>query len=35
VQPLNGGFFRYTTGPDWQTPHFEKMPYDNALLADL
>jgi len=32
---VNGGFFRYTTDPDWQTPHFEKMLYDNALLADL
>jgi len=30
---LGGGFFRYTTDPDWQTPHFEKMLYDNALLA--
>ncbi len=32
---LNGGFFRYTTDPDWRTPHFEKMLYDNALLASL
>jgi hypothetical protein len=32
---VNGGFFRYTTDPDWQTPHFEKMLYDNALLASL
>jgi uncharacterized protein YyaL (SSP411 family) len=32
---INGGFFRYTTDPDWQTPHFEKMLYDNALLAEL
>ena len=32
---VNGGFFRYTTDPDWQTPHFEKMLYDNALLARL
>ena len=32
---LNGGFFRYTTDPDWHTPHFEKMLYDNALLAAL
>lgn len=30
---LGGGFFRYTEDPDWQTPHFEKMLYDNALLA--
>ena len=28
-----GGFFRYTTDPDWQTPHYEKMLYDNAQLA--
>ena len=32
---LSGGFFRYTTDPNWMTPHFEKMLYDNALLADL
>jgi uncharacterized protein YyaL (SSP411 family) len=30
---LGGGFFRYTTDPGWQMPHFEKMLYDNALLA--
>jgi uncharacterized protein YyaL (SSP411 family) len=32
---LAGGFFRYTTDPGWQTPHFEKMLYDNALLAQV
>jgi len=32
---LGGGFFRYTVDPDWQTPHFEKMLYDNAALAAL
>ncbi len=32
---LNGGFFRYTVDPDWQTPHYEKMLYDNAQLASL
>jgi uncharacterized protein YyaL (SSP411 family) len=32
---LGGGFFRYTTDPDWQTPHFEKMLYDNALLIPV
>jgi len=32
---VHGGFFRYTTDPDWQTPHFEKMLYDNAQLARL
>ncbi|RKZ36117.1 MAG: thioredoxin domain-containing protein, partial [Gammaproteobacteria bacterium] len=32
---LGGGFFRYTTDPGWEQPHFEKMLYDNALLADL
>ncbi len=32
---LGGGFFRYTTDPNWNTPHFEKMLYDNALLARL
>lgn len=32
---VGGGFFRYTTDPDWHTPHFEKMLYDNAQLAML
>ena len=32
---LGGGFFRYTTDPNWQTPHYEKMLYDNARLASL
>ena len=30
---LAGGFFRYTVDPDWRTPHFEKMLYNQALLA--
>jgi len=32
---LGGGFFRYTTDPGWQVPHYEKMLYDNAQLAVL
>ncbi|MGD8927195.1 MAG: DUF255 domain-containing protein, partial [Thioalkalispiraceae bacterium] len=32
---LGGGFFRYVVDPNWQIPHFEKMLYDNALLAGL
>lgn len=28
------GFFRYTVDPNWQEPHFEKMLYDNAQLAE-
>ena len=32
---LAGGFFRYTVDPQWRVPHFEKMLYDNALLASL
>jgi hypothetical protein len=32
---VGGGFFRYTTDPGWDTPHFEKMLYDNAHLAGL
>lgn len=32
---VGGGFFRYTVDPDWQTPHYEKMLYDNAQLASL
>jgi uncharacterized protein YyaL (SSP411 family) len=30
---IAGGFYRYTVDPDWNTPHFEKMLYSNALLA--
>ncbi|MFN3821419.1 MAG: thioredoxin domain-containing protein, partial [bacterium] len=30
---LGGGFARYSTDAAWQIPHFEKMLYDNALLA--
>jgi uncharacterized protein len=32
---VGGGFFRYTVDPGWETPHFEKMLYDNAHLARL
>jgi uncharacterized protein YyaL (SSP411 family) len=32
---VHGGFYRYTIDPEWQTPHFEKMAYTNALLADV
>ncbi len=32
---VRGGFFRYTVDPGWKTPHFEKMLYDNALLAEV
>jgi len=31
---LAGGFARYSVDADWLVPHFEKMLYDNALLAD-
>ncbi|WP_051640597.1 thioredoxin domain-containing protein [Thiomicrorhabdus sp. Milos-T2] len=31
---IHGGFYRYTVDPNWQTPHFEKMAYDNALLVN-
>lgn len=30
---LAGGFSRYSTDERWLVPHFEKMLYDNALLA--
>ncbi len=30
---LAGGFHRYSTDASWLVPHFEKMLYDNALLA--
>ena len=32
---LAGGFYRYTVDPDWQTPHYEKMLYTQALLSEL
>ncbi len=32
---LGGGFARYSTDAFWLVPHFEKMLYDNALLASL
>lgn len=32
---LAGGFARYSTDEKWLIPHFEKMLYDNALLAEL
>ena len=30
---LGGGFSRYSVDEQWLVPHFEKMLYDNALLA--
>ena len=30
---VGGGFARYSTDERWLAPHFEKMLYDNALLA--
>ena len=32
---LGGGFHRYSTDAQWLVPHFEKMLYDNALLAGV
>ena len=32
---IDGGFARYCTDAIWLTPHFEKMLYDNALLAKV
>ncbi len=31
---LGGGFHRYAVDRAWTVPHFEKMLYDNALLAE-
>ena len=31
---LGGGFHRYSVDAEWLVPHFEKMLYDNAMLAD-
>src|SRR5439155_27055229 len=30
---IGGGFHRYSVDERWLVPHFEKMLYDNALLA--
>ena len=32
---VGGGFYRYTVDPAWETPHFEKMLYTNALMSLL
>jgi len=32
--PVEGGFFRYSTMRDWTDPHYERMLYDNALLLE-
>ncbi|MEX2295274.1 MAG: thioredoxin domain-containing protein [Gemmatimonadota bacterium] len=32
---LGGGFHRYAVDQRWLVPHFEKMLYDNALLAGV
>ena len=31
---LGGGFHRYSVDREWRVPHFEKMLYDQALLAE-
>ncbi len=32
---VGGGFHRYATDRLWRVPHFEKMLYDNAFLAEI
>lgn len=32
---VGGGFHRYSVDAEWKIPHFEKMLYDNALLAPV
>jgi uncharacterized protein len=32
---IGGGFHRYSVDAKWLVPHFEKMLYDNALLARI
>ncbi len=32
---IGGGFSRYSVDGQWLVPHFEKMLYDNALLAEV
>ncbi len=31
---IDGGFCRYSVDEKWLVPHFEKMTYDNALIAN-
>lgn len=33
--PVEGGFFRYSTKKDWSEPHYEKMLEDNAALLGV
>jgi uncharacterized protein YyaL (SSP411 family) len=33
IDQIGGGFARYAVDATWTVPHFEKMLYDNALLA--
>lgn len=33
--PVEGGFFRYSTTRDWSVPHYEKMLEDNAGLLHI
>ena len=32
---IGGGFHRYSVDDQWLVPHFEKMLYDNAMLASV
>lgn len=32
---IEGGFHRYTVDPGWRVPHFEKMLYDQAQMAEV
>ncbi len=32
---VGGGFHRYSTDAKWLVPHFEKMLYDNGMLASI
>ncbi len=31
---LGGGFHRYSTDPEWNVPHFEKLGYDQAMALN-
>ncbi|MBI2843134.1 MAG: thioredoxin domain-containing protein [Armatimonadetes bacterium] len=33
--PVEGGFFRYSTTRDWSMPHYEKMLEDNSALLSI
>lgn len=35
LDPIEGGFYRYSTSRDWEKPHYEKMLQVNAKIIDI